>query len=188
MTSSFPIKYVNREDPEFQKLPWYQFVLKPGKQGSTVNDYLCASNALWAALESKELSESDPDSLANGRELTLEVLKDVVADRISKNDLDWVRGCDSIQIRHHPVKHEKLTSILSHLPVSTDYRKLLSVHHKEETFVFKVDLLENEYMIQDSFVVNLFNEMEPPAVRLAEKGRIDGFRFSHLYGSNTILW
>ena len=53
MTSAFPTKYVKKEDPEYQKLPWYQFVLIPGKQGSTVNEYRRASNSLRAALESQ---------------------------------------------------------------------------------------------------------------------------------------
>ena len=117
MTSSFPTKYVKRGDPEYQKLPWYQLVLIPGKQGSTVNDYRRASNTLRAALESKGLSESVPHTPANGRELILDFLREEVSHIISQNDLGWVRGCDSLLVRYHPAKREKLTSILSHLPI-----------------------------------------------------------------------
>ena len=186
MTSSFPTKYVKKEDPEYQKLPWYQFILIPGKQGSTVNDYRRASNTLRAALESKELSESVPHTPANGRGLNLEFLRGEASHTISQNDLGWVRECDSLLVRHHPIKREKLTSILSNLlmsPRPNDYRRLLSVPHKGETFVFKVDLLEDEYMSQDSIVIGLVNQMEPAVLRLVERGRKDGFRFSPLYGS-----
>ena len=190
MKSSFPVRYVDKDAPELQGLPRHQIVFVPGQQGSTYNDLRRTADELEAAWEAKNISDTVPEMRANGRELTLEFLKDVVAARISKNDLDWVRGCDSIQIRHHPIKREKWTSVLSSLlmpPQFNDQRKLLSVRHKEDTFVFKVDLLENEYMTQESFVVNLFNEMDPPAIRLVEKGRTDGFRFSHLYGSKEAM-
>ena len=134
MTASSPTKYVKRGDPEYQKLPWYQLALIPGKQGSTVNDYRHASNTLRAALESKGLSESVPHTPANGRELILDFLREEVPHIISQNDLGWVRGCDSLLVRYHPAKREKLTSILSHLPLSADGRKLLSVHNEKETF------------------------------------------------------
>ena len=183
MTSSFPTKYVKREDPEYQKLPWYQFVLIPGKQGSTVNDYRRASNTLRAALESRELSESVPHTPANGRELTLGLLREEASHIVSQNDLGWVRGCDSLLVRYHPIKREKLTSILSHLPLSTDYRKLLSVYHKKEPFAFKVNLFEDEYMNQDSIVIGLVNPTDPAVQRLLEGDRMDGLRFSPLYGS-----
>jgi hypothetical protein len=183
MTSSFPTKYVKREDPEYQKLPWYQFVLIPGKQGSTVNDYRRASNTLRAALESKELSKSVPHTPANGRELTLGFLREEASHIISQNDLVWVRGCDSLLVRYHPTKRERLTSILSHLPLSTDYRKLLVVHHQNETFAFKLDLFEDEYMNQDSIVIGLVNPTDPAVQRLVERDRMDGFRFSPVYAS-----
>ena len=67
MTSSFPTVYVDKEDPEYQRLPRNQFVLIPGKQGSTFNDYRRAASILEAAWESKELSESVPHVPANGR-------------------------------------------------------------------------------------------------------------------------
>ena len=183
MTSSFPTRYVKRDDPEYQQLPWHQFVLLPGKQGSTVNDYRRASNTLWAALESKELSESVPHTPANGRELTLGFLKEKVSHIISQNDMDWVHGYDSLLVRYHPIKREKLTSILSHLPLSTDNRKLLSVHHMKETFAFKVDLFEDEYMSQDSIVIGLVNPTDPAVLRLVERDRVDGLRFSPAYAS-----
>lgn len=183
MTSSFPTKYVKKGDPEYQKLPWFQFVLVPGKEGSTVGDYRRASNTLRSALESKELSKSVPHTSANGRELTLDFLKEEPSHIISQNDLGWVRGCDSLLVRFHPIKREKLTSILSHLPLSTDYRKLLSVRHEKETFAFKVDLFEDEYMSQDSIVIGLVNPMDPAVQRLVEQDRMDGLRFSPHYSS-----
>lgn len=183
MTSSFPTKYVKRGDPEYQKLRWYQFVLIPGKQGSTVNDYRRASNTLRATLESKEISESVPHIPANGRELTLDFLREEASHIISQNDLGWVRGCDSLLVRYHPIKREKLTSILSNLPLSADGRKLLSVHNEKEAFAFKVDLFEDEYMNQDSVVIGLVNSSDPAVEHLVETDRMDGLRFSPLYSS-----
>ena len=118
--------------------------------------------------------------------MTLELLREETAGIISQNDLDWLGGCDSLLIRYHPKRREKLTSILSNLlmsPQSNDYRRLLSIRHKEEIFVFKVDLFEDEYMSDDSIVIGLVNRTNPAALRLAERDRKDGFRFSPLYGS-----
>ena len=188
MTSSFPTVYVDKEDPEYQRLPRNQFVLIPGKQGSTFNDYRRAASILEAAWESKDLSESVPHTPAHGRELTLESLRERAAHIISQNDHEWVRGCESLLIRYPPVKREKLTSILSNLlmsPHPNDYRRLLSVTHKEQTFVFKVDLFEDKYMSQDSIVIGLVNQMDPAVLRLVEKERTDGFLFSPLYGSKN---
>ena len=186
MPSSFPMVYVDKEDPEYQNVPRHHFVLIPGEQGSALHDYRRAGNVIEAALESKTLSESVPHTPANGREVTLEFLKEEAAQIISRNDQEWVGGCDSVLIRYHPIKREKLISILSSLlmsPYPNDYRKLLSVRHKGETLAFKVTLHEDEYMRQDSIMIGLVNQMYPAAVRMAETGRIDGFRFSHLYGS-----
>ena len=49
MTSSFPTVFVDKEALECQKSSRYQFVLIPGKQGSTFNDYRRAANILEAA-------------------------------------------------------------------------------------------------------------------------------------------
>ena len=186
MTPFFPTMYVDKDDPEYRRSPRYQFVLIPGEHGSTYDDYRRAANNLETALESKDLSESVPRIPGNGRGLTLELLKEEAARIISQNDPDWVRGCDSLMIRYHPKKREMLTSMLSNLPMSpqsNDYRTLLSVHHREETLVFKVDLFEDEYISDDSIVIGLVNQMDPAALRLVERDRIDGFRFSTLYGS-----
>ena len=66
MTSSFPTMYVDKENPEYQRLRRYQFVLKPGKQRSTFDDYCRSASILAAAWESMELSESVPHIPANG--------------------------------------------------------------------------------------------------------------------------
>ena len=186
MTSSFPTMYVDKENPEYQRLRRYQFILKPGKQGSTFDDYCRSASILAAAWESMELSESVPHIPANGRGLTLEFLKEEAVQIISQTDLDWVRGCESLLICYHPAKREKVASILSNLlmtPRPNDYRRLLSVRYKEETLMFKVDLFVDEYMSQDSIVISLANQKDPAVVRLEEKDRKYGFELSPHYGS-----
>ena len=190
MTFPFPTEYVDKEDPAYQNSPRFQTILKPGKRGSRINDYLRTANDLEAALDSKILSESTPHIPASGRELSLGLLREEVGEIIARNDVEWVRGCDSLLIRHHPVKRERLLSILSVLlsaPRPNDYSKLLSVRHKGEIFVFKVVLHEDEYMRKDSVLIIPVNRTDPAVVRLAEKDRTGGVRFSHLYGSKEVM-
>ena len=186
MTSPFPTEYVDKGNPVYQKLPRFQFTLKPGKGGSSINDYKRALNDLGTAAESQILSESVPHVPANGRELSLEFLKEEATHIISRCGVDWFRGCDFLQVRHHPIKSEKLVSILSRLlfaPRLNHYAKLLSIRHKGEFFVLEVVLDEDEYMPEDSILIIPVNPSDPAAVRLTEHERTDGFRFSELYGS-----
>ena len=187
---TFPIEYVDKDDPAYQKSPRFQTVLKPGKHGSSINDYIGKANDLAAAWESKILSESVPHIPAKGRKLSLEFLREEVSHIISQTGVEWVRGCEGILIRHHPAKRDELKSILSNL-LSThrlvDYPKLLSVRHEGEIFVFGIALQEDKYMPEDSVVTMLVNQNDPAAVWQVEPDRTDGIRFSHLYDSKEVM-
>ena len=78
--------YVDRTDPEFRKLPWYHFVLLPGKDGSLGRDFIHTAKDLQSAVEHKILSETIPHTDAGGQELTLEFLKGLVAEHL------WIEG------------------------------------------------------------------------------------------------
>ena len=89
-------------------------------------------------MESKVISESVPRTPANGRGLTLELLKEEAAHVISQNELEWVRGCESLLVRYHPTRREKLTALMSSLllsPHPNDLRRLLRIPNKDETLV-----------------------------------------------------
>ncbi len=186
----FPTEYVNKEDPVYQKLPRFQTVLKPGRHGSGISDFFRTANDLKAAWDSKILAESVPHVPANGRKLSREFLRDDVSHIISQNDVEWVRGCDGILIRHHPVKRDQLRDILSGLLVPhrlVGYPKLLSVRHEGEIFVFGIALQEDKHMREDSVVTMLVNQNDPAAVRRVEKDRTDRVRFSRLYESKEAM-
>ena len=171
MASDFSLRYVDRTDPEYRKVPWYHFVLLPGEHGSPERDFIRTAKDLHSAVEDKILSDTVPHTDADGRELTLEFLKDQVAEIISCNDYEWVRGCDGILALHSPDKREKLVSILANLPLThhdTGLQKLLSVRHNGQTFALKVGLFENRHVHQNSIVIGLTNPEEPAAVRLVE--------------------
>ena len=59
-SSTFPTKYVDRRDAEYQKVPWYHFILIPRKEGSSPPDYILRMKDLQSALEIKQLADSAP--------------------------------------------------------------------------------------------------------------------------------
>ena len=187
---TFPIEYVDKDDPAYQKLPRFQSVLKPGKQGNGINDFNRTANDLAAAWESKMLFENAPHFAANGRKLSLELLRDNASHMISEVGVVWARGCDGIVIRHHPVKRDELESILSGLLSAhrfSSYPRLLSVRHEEETFGFGIALKDDEHMPEDSIVTMLVNQTEPAAAWLVERDRADEIRFSQAYESKEAM-
>ena len=101
-SSVFPTEYVDRGDPNYWRVPWYQFVFNPDEEGSSLQDFIDSAEDLNAALEIKSLSDSVPHISAEGRELTVEFIRDEVSQIISRNNAEWVDGCDGLLIIHHP--------------------------------------------------------------------------------------
>ena len=189
-TSPFPTEYVDREDPEYWKVPWYQFIFMPGKDGSNWQDFIDRAEDLNSALEVKSLLESVPHVSAEGRELTAEFLKDVVSEIISQNDAEWVAGCDGIFIIHHPGKQRKLVSAMSTLllsPRNGGRTKMLSVNHAGRLYSFDIHLQPNDYVAQDGLIFGLINAADPAAVRLVEKDRGGIFGLTSLYGGKQTM-
>lgn len=188
--SPFPTEYVDRTDANYQKVPWYQFVFVPRKDGSSFQDFIDTVEDLNSALEIKSLSESVPHISAEGRELTVEFLKDEVSQIISQNDAEWVDGCDGLLIIHHPSKHGKLVSVMSSLlvsPRSGGRRKMLSVHHADRVYSFEIDLQPNDRVAQDGLIFGLINPVDPAVVRLVERDRGGIFRLKSVYGTKQTM-
>ena len=184
MSSYFPIRYVKRTDPEYRKLPRYQFVLLPRKGGSLGWEFIHTASNLQSAVEHKILSDTIPHTNAKGRELTLEFLKDQVAEIMSLNEIKWVSGCDGLLILYPPNKREKLDSMLSNLLFSTHVggqQKLLSVQYNGEMFALKVNLYENKFVGQNSIVIMLTNPKEPAAVSPVEMDDDGSIQFTPFY-------
>ena len=166
MPSAFPNRYVDKGDPEYER--WFQhvFVLIPPLQGATARDFVQFAQDLKSALETKSLSEADsiPRSSLGRQGLTLQSLKDEVADIISSNPIEWIRGCVGISIMYHPERREKLVSVLSKLPESAHReQKLLSVRHADDLFAFNVQLYENNFIPADGLYIWLDNPSDPAA-------------------------
>ena len=186
MTSAFPTRYVDKKDPEYQAVPRFHFVLIPKLGGSTAHELFQAAEDLKSGVEAMSLSDSVPHFSANGRELTLDFLKEQVAHIIAQNPTEWVGGCDGLVIVHHPSKRGKLVSILSKLPVSPQVgcpRRLLSIRYKEDILAFGVDLHENRLISEDSLVIGLVNRSDTAAEFLVENDRGEGLRYTDLYAS-----
>ena len=190
MTSYFPIRYVKRTDPEYRKLPRYQFVLRPGKDGSLGRKFIHTASNLQSAVEHKILSETIPHTNAKGRELTLEFLKDQVAKSMSLNEIEWVSGCDGVLILYPPNMREKLVSILSNLLFSSHVgglQKLLSVQYNGEMFALKVNLSENKFVGQNSLVIMLTNPKEPAAVIPVEMDSDGSIQLTPFYATKQAI-
>ena len=184
-SSVFPTEYVDRGDPNYWRVPWYQFVFNPDEEGSSLQDFIDSAEDLNAALEIKSLSDSVPHISAEGRELTVEFIRDEVSQIISRNNAEWVDGCDGLLIIHHPSKHGELVSAISGLlvsPLSGGRRKMLSVDHARKSYSFEIDLHPNDHVAQDGLFFGLVNSADPAVVRLAERDRGGIFRLTSLYG------
>ena len=192
LPSTFPTKYVDRTDAKYGNVPWYHFVLIPGKDGSNIDDFLRSAKELQSALEIKQISDSVPRRSAEGRDLNIDFLKEEFSRIISLNDPDWVAGCDGLFIIHHPIKEEKLTSAMAHLltsPRSAGRKKLLSVQHAGQSYSLEVELHSNDQMAQDSLIYGLTNPSDPAVVRLVERGREEVIRFLDMYADKeTMEW
>lgn len=185
-SSTFPTKYVDRQDVDYQKVPWYHFILIPRKEGSSPQDYIQRMEDLQSALEIKQLGDSAQRFDAHGRELTIEFLKEEVARIMSANDDEWLVGCSGLFIIHHPCKQEKLISAMANLlksPRGAGSKKLLSVQHGGRTYCLEVELQPNNHMSQDGLILGLINPVNPAVVRLVERDRREILRFSNLYAS-----
>ena len=136
------------------------------------------------------MSDTVPHTDADGGELTLEFLKDQIAEIISLSEIEWVKGCDGVLILYPPNKREKLVSILANLPLSPHaggLQKFLSVQHKGEIFALKVNISENKHMGQDSLVIGLTNPEDPAAVRQVERDGGGRIEFSASYATKEAM-
>ena len=94
LSSAFPTEYVDRTDANYKKVPWHHFALKPGKDGSNLQDFIRSTEDLQSALGIKSIRDSVPHYSGEGRELTIELLREVVTSIISQSDTEWVAVCD----------------------------------------------------------------------------------------------
>ena len=166
MPSAFPNRYVDKDDPEYERWFRHVFVLKPPQQGATARDFVQFAQDLKSAVETKSLSETDsiPRSSFGSEGLTLQSLKDVVADIIASNPIEWIRGCVGISLMHHPEGRGKLFSVLSRLPESPHRgQKLLSIRQSGDLFAFNVQLHENRFIPADGLYIWLDNPSDPAA-------------------------
>ena len=166
MPSALPNRYVDKGGPQYESWFRHVFILQPPLQGATAREFVQYAQDLKSAIETKSLSEIDsiPSSSLGGQELTLQSLKDLVVDIISRNPIEWIRGCVGISIMHHPERREKLVSVLAKLPESAQRgRKLLSVRHADDMFAFSVQLEDNRFIAIDGLYIWLDNPSDPVA-------------------------
>ena len=190
MRSPFNIRYVDKTDPEYRSLPRFQFALLASSKDNFLNEYDQTIQGLKSGIARKTLWNSIPAISADGQRLTIEFLKSQIADLISNNSPEWVRGCNGVFIVHHPIKRARLISILSKLPTSPrNYQtgKLLSVCRKGDFHTFEIDLYEDVQCPQDSLGIGLVNPQEPAAEILVEKGRPEGLRLTDRYSTKEKL-
>ncbi len=169
MPLAFPNRPVEKGDPEYERWFRHVFVLKPPLQDVTARDLVQFAEELKSAVEIKGLSETDsiPHSSFGGQGLTIQSLKDQVADIVARNPIEWIRGCDGVSITHHPEKREKLVSVLAKLPESARRgQKLLSVRHADDVFAFNVQLHESNSISTDGLYIWLDNPSDPVAEHL----------------------
>ena len=165
-------------------------ILRPPDRGAALGELIGITEDLKAGIDAATLSDSVPHTSADGQELSLDFLKAQVNSIASSSTIEWVRGCGSLWIMHHPDKREKLSSILSKLldaarsPVPA---KLLSVEYQNEILVFKVQLYENRFIPSGSIAVWLDNPSNPVAVRPRRRGHDDGLTLSGAYTSKETM-
>ena len=115
MPQAFPNRYVDKGDPQYDRAVRHIFVLQPPLQGVAALDFIEYAQDLKFGFEAKILADSDsiPRSSYGSQGLTLEALKNDVADIVTRSPIEWIRGCVSISLLHHPEKRGKLVSVLS---------------------------------------------------------------------------
>ena len=186
MSSAFPNRYVEKGDTQYERWFRHVFVLQPPLQGATASDFVRYARDLKAGLEAKALSDSDsiPRSSLAGQGLTLQSLKDEVTDIISKNPIEWIRGCVGISLMHNPERRGKLVSVLSKLPESAHAgQKLLSVRNADDLLAFKVQLHEHNFIPSDGLYIWLDNPSEPVAEHVAPSDRGESLTIRDVYES-----
>ena len=186
MPSAFPNRHVDKGDPEYERWFRHVFVLQPPLQGATARDFVQFAQELKSAVENKGLSENDsiPRSSFGGQGLTLQSLKDEVEDIVSRNPIEWIRGCVGVSIMHHPEKREKLVSVLAKLPESANRgQKLLSVRHAKDMFAFSVQLHENNFVPADGLYIWLDNPSDPAAEHLVANDGGEALTIRDVYES-----
>ena len=192
LSSAFPTKYVDRTDANYQEVPWYHVVLIPGKDGNRPQDFIRSNEDLQSALGIKSIRDSVPHYFGEGRELTIELLKEIVTGIISQNDPDWIAGCDGLFIIHHPCKEAKLISAMANLlasPRTDGHKKLLSVQHGSRPSSLEIDLYSNDRMAEDGLILGLINPADPAVVRLVERHRGEVLKLTNRHaGKESMEW
>ena len=191
MPSAFPSRYVDKTDSEYQNSNRHVFVLQPPLLGATVGDIARFAQELTSGIEARTLIESDsiPQSSFRDQGLTLETLKDEVAKIVSRNPIEWIRGCVGISVIHNHGDSRKLAAVLSGLPESPRFpgQKLVSVSHGDDVFAFKVALHENRYVPAGSLVIGMDNPWDPAAANLVTSDRGDLLTFTDLYADKKAM-
>ncbi len=166
MPPALPNRYIDKGDTQYERWFRHVFVLQPPLRGATPRDFVQFTQDLKSAIETKTLSDTDsiPRSSFSGQGLTLQSLKDEVTDIISRNPIEWIRGCSGISLMHHPEKRGNLVSLLSKLPESAhQWQKLLSVPYADDVFAFNMQLHENNFIPTDGLYIWLDNPSDPAA-------------------------
>ena len=186
MPPAFPNRYIDKEDPEYERWVQHVFVLQPPSKGATAQDFIQYAEDLKSALEAKTMADSDsiPRSSLAGQGLTIQSLKDHVTDIISGNPPEWIRECVGISLMHHPDKRAELVSILSKLPESVyPGQKLLSVQYGDDVFALNVQLHENKFMATDGLCLWLDNPTDPAVEHIVPSDRGDSLTIRDVYES-----
>ena len=104
---------------------------------------------------------------------------------ISRNPIEWIRGCVGISLMHHPEKRRKFVSLLSTLPESVHRRqKLLSVPYSGDIFAFNVQLHEHNFVDADGLYIWLNNPEDPAAEHVTPSDGSASVTFRDAYESN----
>ena len=186
MESRFPVRFVDKRDPQYVALPRHVLVLQPPAHGASARDYLRVVEDVKGAIQERTLSNQVPHYAASGQELTVELLKRHVTDLMSNSSIEWLRGCVGFSIAYHPTKYQKLVAVLSRLPACgtlPSAPKLMSVPFEGELFAFKIQLHEDRFISPTSLRVWLDNPSDPVAEELIPSDSDNPFTFTDIYES-----
>ena len=161
-------------------------VLQPPLGGASARDFVRYAQNLKSAFELKSLSEHEsiPRSSFDGQGLTVPALKDVVANIVSENPVEWIRSCVGISLMYHPEQRGKIISVLAKLPESPQRgQKLLSVRHVDEVFAFNVQVHEHDFIAADGLYIWLDNPADPVAEHLVPSDGSESLNIRDVYES-----
>ena len=191
MKSPFPSRSIEKTDPEYQNSNRHVFVLQPPLEGATLDDIARFSQDLTLGIDARTLLESHSihQSSFGDRGLTLETLTNAVANVVSRNPIEWIRGCVGVSVIHNPGDSRKLTVVLSALPESPRFpgQKLLSVSHGDDVFDFKVALHENRFIPVGSLVIGMDNPLDPAAEHFVTSDRGALLTFTDIYADKKVM-